>query len=63
MHIIRVSKYGDEITFSAISNVYGVELKIVSSLGQNAMVDSIPDSVSRKLINIGEKSGIHYTAL
>ena len=62
----RESTYGDEFTPRAISNVYGVELRIVYTLGQNEMVDITPDNLSRGLITIGhyhEENEIHYVVL
>ena len=46
--------------------MHGVELRIVSSLGQNVMVDITPDNLSKGMINIGhfhEKNGTHYAVL
>ena len=64
--ISRVPTYRDESTLCAISRKYAVELRIVFTLGQNLMVVSTPDTLSRRLITIGhfgEENGIHYVVL
>ena len=49
----RFSTNSDEITLRATPTVYGVKLRIMSTLGQHTMSDINLDTLSRGLITIG----------
>ena len=38
-----IGTYGDEITLCAISNIFGIEIIVVSTLGQQELVHILPD--------------------
>ena len=38
--------YGDEITLRAISNIFNVEIIIVSTLGQGGRVETVPENTN-----------------
>lgn len=63
----RNGTYGDEITLRAISNIYNIEIRIVSTLGSDAATVILPsDSNSTGQITLGhfhETQGIHYVVL
>ena len=59
--------YGDEITFRAISNIFNVEIIIVSTLGQGGRVEIVPENTNPfTRITLGhftEGHGEHYVTL
>ena len=59
--------YGDEITLRAVSNIYNVEIDIVSTLGQQGFARILPEN-SEPIFRItlghfAEGQGFHYIAL
>ena len=59
--------YGDQLTLQAASNLYLIQLTIVSSLGADAMVHIFPQHsppvASFALGHFSEEHGIHYVRL
>ena len=59
--------YGDQLTLQAASNLYLIQLTIVSSLGADAMVHIFPQHsppvASFALGHFSEEDGIHYVSL
>ena len=63
----RETTYGDQITLNAIANIFDVTLRIISSLGADAMTVIVPRQVSSTgeitLGHYDENNGIHYVVL
>ena len=59
--------YGDEITLRAISNILNVEIIIVSTLGQEGRVETVPENTNSfvriTLGHFAEGHGEHYVTL
>ena len=59
--------YGDEITLRAISNILNVEIIIVSTLGQEGRVKTVPENTNSfvriTLGHFAEGHGEHYVTL
>lgn len=63
----RDGTYGDEITLRAISNIFNVEITIVSTLGQEGRVEIFPENTipfERVILgHFAEGQGDHYITL
>ena len=59
--------YDDEITLRAISNIFNVEIIIVSNLGQGGRVEIVPENTNPfariTLGHFAEGHGEHYVTL
>ena len=67
MQMARDGTYGDEITLRAVSNMFNVQVTVVSTIGEEAQVDILPEhSHPIKRIFLGhfaEGQGDHYLSI